>query len=106
MVRRLILFLVFSQSVFIQAQIDTIYAGEDITISAGLPVKLNGTYLGYTGIPITAGDDPFVGPFDIGFEFEFFGETHSQFAVSPNGLVSFDVPGIIGMSHQEVTAIA
>ena len=67
-------------------------AGADITISAGLPLKLNGTYLGYTGIPITAGDDPFVGPFEIGFEFEYFGETHTQFAVSPNGLVSFDVP--------------
>lgn len=86
----------------LQAQID---AGEDMTISAGLPVMINGTYLGYTGIPVTAGDDPFVGPFDIGFEFEYFGEVQTQFAVSPNGLVSFDVPAIIGVSHQEVTAI-
>lgn len=79
--------------------------GEDVTISAGLPVKLHGEYLGFTGVPITAGDDPFVGPFDIGFNFVFFGEMHNQFAVSPNGLVSFAVPEIIGVSHQEVTAI-
>jgi gliding motility-associated-like protein len=82
-----------------------INAGDDVTISAGLPVKLQGEYLGYTGIPITAGDDPFVGPFDIGFNFVFFGESHNQFAVSPNGLVSFYVPDIIGISHQEVTPI-
>lgn len=80
-------------------------AGEDITISAGLPLKLNGEYLGLTGIPITAGDDPFVGPFDIGFDFVYFGVSHDQFAVSPNGLVSFHVPEIIGVSHQEVTPI-
>ena len=68
-------------------------------------LRLDGTYLGYTGIPITAGDDPFVGPFEIGFEFEFFGEPQTQFAVSPNGLVSFDIPQYIGLSHQEATAI-
>jgi gliding motility-associated-like protein len=80
-------------------------AGEDVTISAGLPLKLQGEYLGYTGIQVIAGDDPFVGPFEIGFDFVFFGESHNQFAVSPNGLVSFYVPQIIGMSHQEVTPI-
>jgi gliding motility-associated-like protein len=93
---------VLISTILIQAQID---AGPDITISAGIPVKLNGIYTGYIGIPITAGDDPFVGPFEIGFEFDYFGETHTQFAVSPNGLVSFDVPNIIGLSHQEVTLI-
>ena len=80
-------------------------AGEDITISSGLPLKLSGTYLGYTGIPITAGDDPFVGPFEIGFSFDYFDQAQTQFAVSPNGLVSFDIPDIIGLSHQELTSI-
>ena len=103
MVKRLFLLLLMFPAIIIFAQV--VDAGADITISAGLPIKLNGTYLGYTGIPITAGDDPFVGPFDIGFEFVYFGETHTQFAVSPNGLVSFDVPNIIGVSHQEVTLI-
>ena len=70
-----------------------------------MPLKLSATYQGYIGIPITAGDDPFVGPFEIGFSFNYFGQTQSQFAVSPNGLVSFDVPDIIGLSHQELTAI-
>lgn len=85
--------------------IGQVVAGEDITISAGLPVLLTASYEGYTGIPITAGDDPFVGPFEIGFSFNFFGEPQTQFAVSPNGLVSFDTPDIIGLSHQEMTAI-
>jgi len=80
-------------------------AGEDIIISAGLPVTLSGTYEGYTGLPITGQDDYFVGPFDIGFNFIYFGQTHNQFAVSPNGLVSFDIPDIINLSHQEATSI-
>lgn len=96
----LVLCIVYSALLF--GQVD---AGEDITISSGLPLKLSGTYLGYTGIPITAGDDPFVGPFEIGFSFNYFDQTQTQFAVSPNGLVSFDVPDIIGLSHQELTAI-
>lgn len=86
----------------LNAQVD---AGEDITINAGLPVQLNAQYEGYVGIPITAGDDPFVGPFEIGFSFTYFGQNNTQFAVSPNGLVSFDIPDIIGVSHQELTPI-
>lgn len=82
-----------------------VYAGEDITISAGLPVKLTGTYLGYTGIPVTAGDDYFVGSYNIGFDFTYFGTTFTQFAINPNGLLSFEVPDIIGKSFQDPTPI-
>lgn len=92
-------------SVNLLAQVDAIDAGDDVTISAGLPVTLTASYLGYTGLPITGQDDYFVGPFDIGFNFEYYGESHVQFAVSPNGLLSFYVPDIINLSHQEVTAI-
>jgi hypothetical protein len=74
-------------------------AGDDITISAGLPIELIGGYEGYIGDPVTATDDGYVGPYDIGFEFTFFGEVHEQFAVGPNGLISFDVPDIIGNSY-------
>jgi len=74
-------------------------AGEDVTISAGLPVMLSGEYLGYTGTPVTAQDDYFVGPFEIGFDFIYFGEIYTQFAIGPNGLVSFDVPDILGFSY-------
>ena len=34
-------------------------------------------------------DDNHVGPFDIGFDFEFFGETQTQFYVQSNGAISF-----------------
>lgn len=100
--RYLLIFSIILNSCLLFGQVD---AGEDITSSAGLPLKLQATYEGYIGIPITAGDDPFVGPFDIGFSFEYFGQVQTQFAVSPNGLVSFDVPAIIGLSHQELTPI-
>ncbi|TKJ41147.1 hypothetical protein CEE37_05625 [candidate division LCP-89 bacterium B3_LCP] len=39
-----------------------------------------------TGI---TGDDQVVGPIDIGFEVEFFGETYSEIYISSNGWVSF-----------------
>jgi gliding motility-associated-like protein len=74
-------------------------AGQDVTVSAGLPVHLKASFAGLTGIPVTAQDDYFVGPFDIGFEFVYFGETHTQFAMGPNGLVSFDLPDILDVVH-------
>ena len=76
-------------------------AGPDVTISAGLPVRLSATYEGYVGNPITATDDAFVGPFDIGFSFNFYDEMFTQFAISPNGVVSFDVPAIIGSAYYQ-----
>jgi gliding motility-associated-like protein len=79
-------------------------AGPDLTISSGLPIELNGDYIGTIGIPVTATDDGYVGPFDVGFDFVFFGNTYNQFAIGPNGLISFDVPDIIGKSFfYEVT---
>ncbi|MCS5568109.1 MAG: thrombospondin type 3 repeat-containing protein [Pseudomonadales bacterium] len=43
-----------------------------------------------TGTEITGlSDDNHVGPFDIGFDFEFFGETKTQFYVQSNGAISF-----------------
>ncbi|MBC8487362.1 MAG: gliding motility-associated C-terminal domain-containing protein [Bacteroidetes bacterium] len=84
------------------AQVD---AGEDVTISAGLPIMLSGEYLGYTGTPVTAQDDYFVGPFEIGFDFTYFGEIYTQFAIGPNGLVSFDVPDILGFSYWDPVSI-
>ena len=73
-------------------------AGPDITVSAGIPIELNGRYTGYIGTPVTATDDGYVGPFDVGFDFVFFGNSYNQFAIGPNGLISFDVPDIIGES--------
>jgi len=76
-----------------------IYAGDDVTMSAGLPVKLTSTYTGLVANSVTAQDDYFVGPFEIGFEFIYFGETYKQFAISPNGLVSFDLPEILDVVY-------
>lgn len=73
-------------------------AGPDITVSAGVPIELTGDYIGYIGTPVTATDDGYVGPFDVGFDFIFFGNSYNQFAIGPNGLISFDVPDIIGTS--------
>ncbi|RME56991.1 MAG: hypothetical protein D6795_00310, partial [Deltaproteobacteria bacterium] len=38
------------------------------------------------------GDDAVAGPFDIGFEFPFFGTTVTQFWVSTNGFITFEEP--------------
>jgi gliding motility-associated-like protein len=86
----------------IYAQVD---AGPDITVSAGLPVTLEGVYEGVVGTPVTAQDDYFVGPFPIGFTFSYFGDNFTQFAIGPNGLLSFDVPDILGFSHWDPLAI-
>ncbi len=66
-------------------------AGEDATITAGLPVQLSATYEGTFGTLVTVHDDDFAGPFDIGFDFTFFGETFSQFMIGANGVVSFNL---------------
>lgn len=42
------------------------------------------------GTPITGlGDDRNLGPFDIGFDFSYYGETYSQFHFCTNGWISF-----------------
>lgn len=94
-VNLLLLLSIFTCSVSI-AQVN---AGEDVVVSAGLPLVLKGTYTGYTGIPVTAQDDYFVGPFDIGFDFTYFGTTYNKFAIGPNGLVSFNLPDILDVVH-------
>lgn len=95
-------FLIQAGAGMLKAQVN---AGEDVFISAGLPVHLKGNFNGYPGIPVTAQDDYFVGPFDIGFDFVFFGNTHSQFAIGPNGLVSFDLPDIFDVVYWKAIEI-
>ena len=41
------------------------------------------------GSPGPSGDDAYGGPYDIGFSFNFYGQTNSQFYVSTNGFLSF-----------------
>ncbi|WP_283787659.1 S8 family serine peptidase [Bermanella sp. WJH001] len=42
-----------------------------------------------TGTSFTLSDDNVVGPYNLGFEFEFYGESYNQIWVSSNGFVSF-----------------
>ncbi|MGB3093847.1 MAG: choice-of-anchor J domain-containing protein, partial [Candidatus Zixiibacteriota bacterium] len=42
-----------------------------------------------TGTPVDVSDDGNVGPFDIGFAFEFYGIEYTQFRIASNGFVSF-----------------
>ncbi|NOX47957.1 MAG: hypothetical protein GXO89_13360 [Chlorobi bacterium] len=100
--KHLFTFLLLGFSINLFSQVD---AGEDITISAGLPVELSGIYSGYFGNPVTAQDDYFVGPFNIGFSFPFFDGSFDQFAVGPNGILSFDVPDILGFSYWDPVSI-
>jgi hypothetical protein len=48
--------------------------------------------LGTTGTAVSLGDDSNVGPFPIGFGFEFYGQTFTQFRICTNGFITFGDP--------------
>jgi len=41
------------------------------------------------GTSVSLGDDSNVGPFNIGFDFEFYGQIFSQFRICTNGFITF-----------------
>jgi len=45
--------------------------------------------LGTTGTSISLNDDDNLGPFPIGFSFEFYGQTFTQFRICTNGFITF-----------------
>jgi hypothetical protein len=45
--------------------------------------------LGTTGTSVSLGDDDNIGPFPIGFSFEFYGQTFTQFRICTNGFITF-----------------
>jgi hypothetical protein len=47
------------------------------------------TALGTTGTSVGLTDDSNVGPFPIGFSFEFYGQTFTQFRICTNGFITF-----------------
>ena len=64
--------------------VKVILQGEEIPASYTIyPVTYNP--LGTNGTSVTLYDDSNVGPFNIGFNFKFFGITYSQFRICTNG---------------------
>jgi gliding motility-associated-like protein len=117
-------FTVFSIS-FTQAQ--NICLGTDATICAGDQVTLEdcGSFAGgATGVPYTLSqipynpdpfgapgtvsltDDSFSGVIPIGFNFCFYGTTHTQLVISSNNYVSFDLGNANGYSPWQTVPIA
>ncbi len=49
-----------------------------------------------SGIDITAGlkDDNYIGPFELGFEFPYYGLTYDKIYVASNGMIGFDSTGL------------
>ena len=85
---RLLLISFFFFAIFkASGQIDL---GEDVTVNAGIPVKLNAEFTGTYGTMVEAWDDAFEGKFAIGFPFTFYGETFDSISLSPNAVLSFD----------------
>ncbi|MEM6261646.1 MAG: hypothetical protein AAGI38_03990 [Bacteroidota bacterium] len=95
----------------VNVDIATVDAGPNQVILMGNPTPLNGTYTGPVGgncnnylmnsIPfaplggngaqvVGIMDDDVEGPFPIGFDFEFFCNTRTQFYISSNGFITFD----------------
>ena len=60
----------------------------EIVINAGFTVILT-TSIQDRGIPVEVKDDDVVGPFEIGFEFAYFGETYAEFYIGANGYIAF-----------------
>lgn len=81
----LLLILIISTGVFAQPP-ETVYEGTVITTGFRQSIL-----------------SPDYGPHPIGFDFEFFGNTYSQFWVSVNGLILFDKPSDVDLYNTEAT---
>jgi gliding motility-associated-like protein len=87
----------------------SITVSNDTTICSSQTVTLNASFSGignsttdytvnsipfapepYLGTTVTLFDDDTDGPFNIGFDFCFFGNTYNQFHIGSNGWISFD----------------
>ncbi|MBZ0264681.1 carboxypeptidase-like regulatory domain-containing protein, partial [bacterium] len=48
------------------------------------------------------GDDAYTGPFDIGFDFEFYGNTYDQFYLGSNGMIGFETDGMTNLGNHDL----
>jgi gliding motility-associated-like protein len=63
-------------------------AGKDDTINPGVPVTLTARF-GQLANGVTTLDNRVEGPFDIGFDFTFYGNKYTRFSIGENGWISF-----------------
>ncbi len=57
------------------------------------------------GTSVNLGDDAGTAALNIGFDFDFFGTTYTQFYIASNGFISFDGSGMTGAASYTPTAI-
>ncbi|WP_452601822.1 M36 family metallopeptidase [Pontimicrobium sp. MEBiC06410] len=57
------------------------------------------------GTAVTLGDDAGTAALNIGFDFNFYGTTYTQFYIASNGFISFDGSGMTGAASYTPTAI-
>lgn len=63
----------------------------DTTVCAGTSLDLNATIGSNAGNFVTFTDDVYSGVINLGFSFNFYGNTYTQCVLSSNGFVSFDL---------------
>ena len=77
----------------------------DLTpLQAQYTIHTNGIYNPVFNNPVdvTLQPDELSAPLNIGFNFSFFGNSYSQFSISSNGFISFQVPGESGTQPQTI----
>ena len=106
---RILFFLLAIILVNIESAYSQIDAGDDITICEIQSVDLSADYTpnsvgtndyvlenvpytteAYSGTIVNLSDDSEMGPFDIGFDFCFFGEVYNEFCIGSNGWITFE----------------
>lgn len=75
-----------------------------LTLQAQYTIQTDGVFDPVYENPVylTLEPNEISGPLDIGFEFDFFGNTYNDFAISSNGFISFQVDGESGSSTQTI----
>lgn len=69
----------------------------------GVPVVYDYLDISGTGTLVTGlGDDNYVGPFPIGFDFDFYGTVYSEFYIGSNGVVGFDPTSLNSLSNSPI----
>jgi hypothetical protein len=104
MIKYLIYILLFPLGAFAQTVTLTPIGNQDVS---GIPIEVE-HYVNYvpnhtissttyspqntSGTSVSLSDDSNVGPFNIGFNFEFYGQTFNQFRICTNGFITFGDP--------------